>query len=158
MISFLCKQKHPKGFNNNFSRLLKWSVSRVWLFSTPWTVAHQTLLSKEFSRQEHWSGQPFPSPGYLPDPGMEPRSSALQAYSLPFEPPRKHGRLLEPQIDLLVQAPFFLYYTSLALQEIVLSSSYRHSIFPGMYGAQNPAYNFNHPEFILQGSVKMFIN
>ena len=49
-------------------------------------VAHQALLSMEFSRQEYWSGLPFPSPGDLPDPGIEPRSPALQADSLPSEP------------------------------------------------------------------------
>jgi len=46
----------------------------------------------EFSRQENWSGLPFPSPGDLPNPGIEPRSSALQADSLLFEPPKKHCR------------------------------------------------------------------
>ena len=50
--------------------------------ATPWTVARQALLSVGFSRQEYWSGLPFPSPGVLPDPGMEPGSSALQTYSL----------------------------------------------------------------------------
>jgi len=50
---------------------------------TPWTVAHQALLSMEFSR----SGLPFPSPGDLPDPGVEPSSPTLQADSLPTEPP-----------------------------------------------------------------------
>ena len=49
---------------------------------TPWTVAHQAPLSKGFSRQEYWSGLPFPSPGDLPNRGVEPRSSALQADSL----------------------------------------------------------------------------
>ena len=53
---------------------------------TPWTVAHQAPLSMGFSRQEYWSGLPFPSPGDLPDPGIEPRSPALQADSLPTEP------------------------------------------------------------------------
>ena len=48
--------------------------SRVWLFGTPSTVARQALLSMEFSRQEYWSGLPFPSPGDLPDPGIEPAS------------------------------------------------------------------------------------
>ena len=48
-------------------------------FAVPWTVACQALLSMEFSSQEYWSGLPFPSPGNLPDPGIEPRSSALQA-------------------------------------------------------------------------------
>ena len=52
---------------------------------TPWTVARQAPLSTGFSRQEYWSGLPFPSPGDLPDPGIEPRSSALQADSLPTE-------------------------------------------------------------------------
>ena len=51
--------------------------------------AHQVPLSKEFSRQEYWSGLSFPSPGDLPDPGIEPRSPALQADSLPSEPPGK---------------------------------------------------------------------
>ena len=56
---------------------------------TPWTVAHHAALSMGFSRQEYWSGLPFPSPGDLPHLGMEPRSPALQADSLPFEPPGK---------------------------------------------------------------------
>ena len=54
------------------------SCSRVCLFATPWTVAHQALLSMEFSRQEYWSGLPFPPPEDLPDPGIEPTSLALQ--------------------------------------------------------------------------------
>ena len=44
----------------------------------------------ELSRQEYWSGLPFPSPGDLPNPGIEPRSPEVRAYSLPFEPPWKH--------------------------------------------------------------------
>ena len=61
------------------------SLSRVWLFVTPWTVAYQAPLSMGFSRQEYWSGLPFPSPGDLPNPGVKPRSPALQAdgYSEP---------------------------------------------------------------------------
>jgi len=50
--------------------------------ATPWTVACQAPLSMGFSRQEHWSGLPFPSPGDLPDPGIEHGSPALQADSL----------------------------------------------------------------------------
>ena len=65
------------------------SLSRVQLFVTPWTVAYQAPLSMEFSRQEYWSGLPFPSPGDLPDPGIEPRSPALQADALLSEPPGK---------------------------------------------------------------------
>ena len=58
------------------------SRSRVRLFATPWTVAHQVPLSMGFSRQEYWSGLPFPSPGDLPNPGIEPRSPTLQADAL----------------------------------------------------------------------------
>ena len=54
---------------------------------TPWTVAPQAPLSMEFSRQEYWTGQPFPFPGDLPEPGIEPKSPALQADALPSEPP-----------------------------------------------------------------------
>ena len=57
--------------------------------ATPWTVAHQAPQSMEFSRQEYWSGLPFPPPGDLPDPGIEPRSPMLQADALPSEPPGK---------------------------------------------------------------------
>ena len=53
------------------------SLSRVRLFATPWTVAYQAPPSMGFSRQEYWSGLPFPSPGDLPNPGIEPWSLAL---------------------------------------------------------------------------------
>ena len=66
------------------------ALSHVQLLATPWTIAHQALLSMEFSRQEYQSGQPFPSPGDLPDQGIEPMSSALQADSLLSEPPGKN--------------------------------------------------------------------
>ena len=65
------------------------SLSRVRLFATPWTVAHQAPPSMGFSRQEYWSGLPFPSPGDLPDAGIEPRSPAFQADTLTSEPPGK---------------------------------------------------------------------
>ena len=64
-------------------------LSRFQLFEAPWTVAHQAPPSMGFSRQEYWSGLPFPSPGDLPDPGIEPRSPALQADALTSEPPGK---------------------------------------------------------------------
>ena len=68
-----------------YSSKWKWKLlSRVWLFATPWTVQ-----SMGFSRPEYWSGQPFPSPGDLPNPGIKPRSPTLQACSLPAEPPGK---------------------------------------------------------------------
>ena len=56
---------------------------------TQWTVAYQAPLSMGFSRQENWSGLPFPSPGDLPNPGIETRSPSLQADALPSEPPWK---------------------------------------------------------------------
>ena len=62
-------------------------LSPVQLFATPWTVAHQASPSMGFSRQESWSGLPFPSPGDLPNPGIEPRSPMLQADALTSEPP-----------------------------------------------------------------------
>ena len=72
--------------NLNIKMLL---LSHVLLFATLWTVAHQTPLSIEISRQEYWNRLPFSSSGDLPYPGLKPGSSALQAYSLPTEPPGK---------------------------------------------------------------------
>ena len=71
------------------------SLSHVQLFVTPWAVARQGLLSMRFSRQQYWSGLPCPSPADLPNPGIEPRSPALQADSLPAEPPGKPLALVE---------------------------------------------------------------
>ena len=64
-------------------------LSCIRLFVTPWTVAYEVPPSVKFSRQEYWSGLPFPSPGDFPDPGIEPGSPALQADALPSEPPGK---------------------------------------------------------------------
>ena len=69
---------------------------------TSWTVAHQAPLSKSFSRQEYWSGLPFPSPGDLPNPGMEPRSLTLQANSLLSEPPGKAHYSVENRSFVIV--------------------------------------------------------
>ena len=68
------------------------SLSRVRLFVTPWTVAYQAPPSMGFSRQEYWSGLPFPSPGDLTDPGIEPRSPEFQADVLTSEP--KYSKFL----------------------------------------------------------------
>ena len=62
------------------------SLSRVQLFATSWTVAYQAPPSMGFSRQDYWSGLPFPSPGDLPDPGIEPGSPKLEADTLTSEP------------------------------------------------------------------------
>ena len=68
--------------------------SRVRLLETPWTVARQAPLSVGFSRQESWSGLPCPPPGDLPDPGIEARSTPLQADSLPYSFRPYRDRLL----------------------------------------------------------------
>ena len=77
--------------------------------ATPWTVAHQTPLPVGFSRQEYWSGLSFPSPGDLPDPGMEPGSYAQTGIFFTTEPPGKSFRycwsgqiLKSPHVNKLV--------------------------------------------------------
>ena len=61
------------------SRVMCVVLSRVRIFATPWTAARQAPLSMEFSTQNYWSGLPFPTPGYLPNPGIEPKSLASPA-------------------------------------------------------------------------------
>ena len=94
-LGFLCSHHQPQEnvFIYSFSLLSKcpvmWSevkVSHVWLFGTPWTVARLAPLPMGFSRQEYWSGLPFPPPGDLLNPEIRPKSPALQADSLPPEP------------------------------------------------------------------------
>ena len=77
-FAFSCCSWGSQGKNTEKWKKVKVkSLSHVQLFVTPWTVAHQAPLSMGFSRQEYWSGLPFPSPRDLPDPGIEPRSPAL---------------------------------------------------------------------------------
>ena len=71
------------------------SLSRVRLFAILWTVAYQAPPSMGFFRQEYWSGLPFPSPGDLPDPGIEPGSPTLEADALTSEPPGHEIRLIK---------------------------------------------------------------
>ena len=68
------------------------SLNHVQLLVASWTVALQAPRSMGFCRQEYWNGLPFPSPGDLPQPGIEFGSPVFQAYSLPTEPPRKFRR------------------------------------------------------------------
>ena len=81
------------------------SLSRVRLFATLWTVAYQALPSMGFFRQEYWRGLTFPSPGDRPNPGIELRSPALQANSLPFEPPGKSISMSKSKSEVLVAQP-----------------------------------------------------
>ena len=93
------------------------SLNRVRLFATLWTVAHQAPLSMGFSRQEYWSGLPFPSPGDLPDPGIEPRFPALQADPLPSEP-SKDGCYNEIYMVIIKVSFLWLQYTKTSLESI----------------------------------------
>ena len=77
------------------------SIAQLRLFATPWTVARQAPLFVGFSRQDYWSGLPCPPPGDLPDPGIESRSPALQADSLPSEPPGKPAGVINAISELL---------------------------------------------------------
>ena len=91
-----------KKERKEYDSLQDQSLSCVQLFVTPCTLAQQAPLSMEFSRQEYWSGQPFPSPGDLPDPGIKAQSHALQADSLPPEPPVTACRNLTKKKILLL--------------------------------------------------------
>ena len=102
------------------------SFGRVRLFATPWTVAHQAPPSMEFSRQEYWSGLPFPSPGDLPDPEIKPRSPALQADALPSEPPGNPKRLFHFPFPFLP----LVSYEAVAFFPSVLTSQIVHCLFP----------------------------
>ena len=81
-MNFLPAPNFLKCLNSPF--LLFNLLSRVWLFVTPWTVAHQAPLSVGFCRQEYWSVWPCPSPGDLPNPGIKPASPTMQEDSLPL--------------------------------------------------------------------------
>ena len=95
------RRKRPTENKPKTTRFLIWFVyrcsvkplSRVQFFGTPRTIAYQAPPSMGFSRQKYWSALPFPSPGDLPDPGIEPRSSALQKDALLSEPPGKFKRV-----------------------------------------------------------------
>ena len=87
------------------------SLNCARLFVTPWTVAYQAPLSVGFSRQEYWSGLPFPSPGDLPYPGIEPRLPTLQADALTSEPP---GKL---SVSVVIHKESFHYVHKLKINE-----------------------------------------
>ena len=88
---------------------VKWSevssLSRVRLFATPWTVAHQALPSMGFSRKEYWSGLPFPSPGDLPNPEIKPGFPALQADALTCELPGKPKASIKLEDVTVINVP-----------------------------------------------------
>ena len=93
--SLSLRQSATNGAATDFDSLTTYTsewvkpLSHVRIFAAPWTAAYQAPLSMGFSRQGYWSGLPLPSPGDLPDPGVEPRSPTLQADALTSEPPGK---------------------------------------------------------------------
>ena len=87
ILFYTCNLFHNNTcFPQRIEKVKVKSLSRVQLFGTPWTIAYQASPSMGFSRQEYWSGLPFPSPGDLPDPGIQPGFPALQADALTSEP------------------------------------------------------------------------
>ena len=104
LVGHFCENLIEKNSSKHKSQKVK-LLSRVRLFATPWTVAHQAPPSMGFSRQEYWSGMPFPSPGDLPGPGIEPRSLALQADALTAEPPGKPHVHITPVAQMVKNLP-----------------------------------------------------
>ena len=117
MGGFLCDSTSPSYSTNNWSQIQTGNVSPssykvsaqgvisgVRLFATPWTAGRQAPLSTELSRQNYWSGLPFPTPGDLPDPGTEPAppALALEAYSLPLL------HLLNPNKEIKLHRSIFV--------------------------------------------------
>ena len=98
----------------------KWkSLSCVWLFATPWIIQ-----SMEFYRPECWSGWHFPSPGDLPNPGIEPRSPTLQMDSLPAKPQGK------PEFPLKLNSLQSLWLTFFSREVIILDQQEDNPSFP----------------------------
>ena len=130
---------------------VKW-LSRVQLFVTPWTIASQAPPSMEFSRQEYWSGLPFPSPGDLPDPGIKPGSPALQADTLLSEPPGKEARTINDlparQVHEFCPSPgrvVSLIMGLLPLEILFLSSLSSLVCHSLLHCVPSPCCSMNHP-------------
>ena len=104
------------------------SLSRVRLFATLWTVGHQAPLSMEFSRQVYWTGLPFPSPGDLLDPVIEPGSPAMQADTLLSELPGKH-LVYNVYIIHIYYICIYLYYIYYILYMYILYVHILHTIY-----------------------------
>ena len=121
------------------ARILEWVtlLSRVRLFMTPWTVAYHAPLSMGFSREEYWSGLPFPSPEDLPNPGIELGSSTLQADALLSELFPSLGDLPNPRPPVLQadslpmshQESLYFDITSIQINDIIMKDG-RHNDLP----------------------------
>ena len=104
------------------------SLSRIRLFAAPWTAAFQAPLSMGFSRQEYWSGLPFPPPGDLPNPGIEPASPALAGRFFTTEPPEMAYQSLyiidvHNLVSLEIRTPCETITTAYAIKTPILSKA-----------------------------------
>ena len=121
-LSFLLVSSSPLNRHTTTRVLSRFSCVRLFAPTLPWTIACLAPLSMGFSRQEYWSGLPFPSPGDLPDPGIEPLSLTFlrlllwQAGSLPLAPPGKPQHICAYKIDV---------YPFLLLMDIGIVSSFQ---------------------------------
>ena len=109
------------------------------LFATPWTVAYQASPSMGFSRQEYWSGLPFPSPGDLPDPGIEPGSPTLEADALTSKPPGTIDTCLLELNQFAVHLKLTHHCQSTILQYKI--NIFKKGNFPGGPVVKNPPAN-----------------
>ena len=173
LIFYQCRQDYINFFPSTFASyspsLLYFSsrrfiISHTVLFAglvakpyptlvTLWTIACQALLSMGFSRQEYWSGLPFPSPGDLPDPVIEPRSPALQADSLPTElqwkPTLLFTYLLFVFFHLCVSSLNVVLITAIALRCAQLLQLFRFFVTPWTIAHQAPlSMGFSRQEYL----------
>ena len=102
LLSLQVSAAPPQSGCNHMYVCVCLSLSCVQLFVTPWTVACQVPMSMEFSRQDYWSGLPFPSPGNLPDLRTVPSSPVWQSDSLPSEKPGEPAVTWETATELLL--------------------------------------------------------
>ena len=132
------------------------SLSRVRLYATPWTIAHQSTLSMEFSRQEYWNGLPFPSPGDLPNTRIKPASlAAKQKLSLIASGNAEHP-LWKTVWKFLTESNILLPYDVVSMLisiyshelKIFVQILYKDGGFPGGSDSKESAYNVGDPGLI----------
>ena len=123
MCILLCKHNEYSNKMHLFESQKVKSLSHVRLFTTPWTVVYQAPPSMGFSRQEYWSGLPFPSPGDLPDPGIKPGFPALQADTLTSEPPRKSYRMIYLMLTISFCHSFFIHFLVEVIHHLIDTGS-----------------------------------
>ena len=118
------------------------------ILCNPWTVAHQAPPSMGFSRQEYWSGLPFPSPGDLPDPGIEPTSPTLQADALTSAPPGKPNDSVLPLLTIYPKELRLETATGICIPMFIstlftLANRRKQSVYQQMNGQTKRVYTYN---------------